>query len=262
VSGKYFMAQSGFSGYNIVCVLCTSLKGNEREYLMKKSIIAAALFLTISACVPVFAHDSLAAAKQAQSQTAAVNEKESAATVVDSVEKVAQATEQTAVLSRGESAANAPKYGELLKWSTVNNMIPRQTTFQVKDLYTGKTFSITRTYGTNHIDGEATTLSDTKIIKSIWGGFTWERRPVIVTYNGKSIAASMAAMPHAGLDAQPAGETVSNRSDGYGTGANLDEIKNNGMDGVIDIHFLGSTRHLDGNPDPRHQAAIQVAAGK
>jgi hypothetical protein len=229
---------------------------------MKKSIIAAALFLTISACVPVAAHDSLAAAKLAQSQSAAVNEKAAAATAVDSVEQVEQATDQTAVLSRGESAANAPMYGELLKWSDVNSMIPRQTTFQVKDLYTGKTFSITRTYGTNHIDGEATTLSDTEIIKSIWGGFTWERRPVIVTNNGQSIAASMAAMPHAGLDAQPAEATVSNRSDGYGTGTNLDAIKNNGMDGVIDIHFIGSTRHLDGKPDPRHQAAIQVAAGK
>ena len=255
------MAQSGFKGYNIIRVLCTSQKGNEREYLMKKSIIAAALFLTISACVPVAAHDSLAAAKLAQSQSAAVNEKATAATTVESVEQVALATEQTTNLSRGESTANAPKYGALLKWSDVNRMIPRQTTFQVKDLYTGKTFSITRTYGTNHIDGEATTLSDTEIIKSIWGGFTWERRPVIVTYNGQSIAASMAAMPHAGVDAQPAEATVSNRSDGYGTGTNLDDIKNNGMDGVIDIHFLGSTRHLDSKPDPRHQAAIQVAAG-
>lgn len=228
---------------------------------MKKSIIAAALFLTISACVPVAAHDSLAAAKLAQSQTAAVNKTVTAATVVDSAEQAAQAPEQTADLSRGEASTDAPMYGELMKWSDVNSLIPRQTTFQVRDLYTGKTFSITRTYGTNHIDGEATSLSDSEIIKSVWGGFTWERRPVIVTFNGLSIAASMSAMPHAGLDSQPAEATVSNRSDGYGTGTNLDAVKNNGMDGVIDIHFLGSTRHLDGETDPRHQAAIQTAAG-
>lgn len=228
---------------------------------MKKSIIAAALFLTVSACVPVAAHESMAAAKLAQSQTAAVNKTVTAATVMNSAEQAAQAPAQTAVMSRGESAANAPIYGELLKWSDVNSMIPRQTTFQVRDLYTGKTFSIIRTYGTNHIDGEAASLSDCEIIKSIWGGFTWERRPVVVTFSGRSIAASMSAMPHAGLDSQPADATVSNRSDGYGTGTNLDAVKNNGMDGVIDIHFLGSTRHLDGEPDPRHQAAIQVAAG-
>ncbi|MBP1743734.1 MAG: hypothetical protein H6Q58_712 [Firmicutes bacterium] len=223
---------------------------------MKKTIIAAAVFLAISACVSAAAHEGLVSAKHAQSQTAAVSEQEPAAVPVEAVE-AAEAT----VLSRGESEAAAPMYGELLKWGEANGLIPRGTTFQVRDLYTGKTFSITRTYGTNHIDGEATTISDSEAIKSIWGGFTWERRPVIVTFNGQSIAASMSAMPHAGLDSKPADATVSNRSDGYGTGTNLDAVKDNGMDGVVDIHFLGSTRHLDGEADPRHQAAIQTAAG-
>ncbi|HSN58786.1 MAG TPA: hypothetical protein VLR72_04930, partial [Clostridiaceae bacterium] len=165
---------------------------------------------------------------------------------VESTEQTDQAQAEATVLSRGETEAPASMYGELVKWGEVNGLIPRGTTFEVRDLYTGKTFSITRTYGTNHIDGEATAISDSEIIKSIWGGFTWERRPVIVTFNGQSLAASMAAMPHAGLDSEPADATVSNRSDSYGTGTNLDAVKNNGMDGVIDIHFLGSTRHLDG----------------
>jgi len=220
---------------------------------MKKSIIAAALFLAASAFVPAAAHDSLSASKAAQSTAAAV-----AAAPVQTA--YAPQTE-TSVLSRGDSAAEAPKYCELMKWNDVNSFIPRGTTFQVRDLYTGKTFSITRTYGTNHIDGEAPSLSDTEIIKSIWGGFNWDRRPVIVTFNGVSIAASMSAMPHAGLDSKPADAIVSNRSDGYGTGTNLDAVKDNGMDGVVDIHFLGSTRHLDGQPDPLHQSAIQTAAG-
>ena len=173
-------------------------------------------------------------------------------------------------LSRGgipiqtKAAKNSytPKYGELLSWKKSDNLIPRGTTVKVTDLGTGKTFSIKRTFGTNHLDGEAPSIDDTKIIKSIWGGFSWERRPVVVTINGKSIAASMSAMPHAGLDSQPSEATVSNRSDGYGRGVNLDAIKNNGMDGVIDIHFLNSTRHKDNKPDPEHQAAILEAAGK
>jgi hypothetical protein len=106
------------------------------------------------------------------------------------------------------------------------------------------------------------TMSDTNIIKSIWGGFSWTRRPVIVSFNGRKIAASMTAMPHAGVDSAPAVSTVSNRSGDYGTGENLDAIKKNGMDGVIDIHFLNSTRHKDNKPDPEHQAAILKAAGK
>lgn len=181
-----------------------------------------------------------------------------------------KANTQTQSLSRGglpiqaqpAKSSKTPKYGELVSWKESNNLIPRGTTVKVTDLGTGKTFSIKRTFGTNHLDGEAPSIDDTKIIKSIWGGFSWERRPVIVTINGKNIAASMSAMPHAGLDSEPSESTVSNRSDGYGRGVNLDVIKNNGMDGVIDIHFLNSTRHKDNKPDPEHQAAILEAAGR
>ncbi|QAA32793.1 hypothetical protein [Clostridium manihotivorum] len=157
---------------------------------------------------------------------------------------------------------SSSKYGELLSWSQASGLIPRGSTIQVTDLSTGKTFSIKRTFGTNHLDGEASASSDTSTIKSIWGGFSWVRRPVIVNINGRKIAASMTAMPHAGVDSAPALATVSNRSDGYGKGENLDAVKNNGMDGVIDIHFLNSTRHKDNKTDPQHQAAILKAAGK
>lgn len=157
---------------------------------------------------------------------------------------------------------STPKYGELISWSNVNQLIPRGTTIKVKDIGTGKIFNIKRTFGTNHLDGEALSISDTNLIKSIWGGFSWERRPVIVIMDGRSIAASMTAMPHAGVDSAPAAATVKNRSGGYGTGENLDAVKNNGMDGVIDIHFLNSKRHKDGKSDPQHQAAILKAAGK
>ena len=44
-------------------------------------------------------------------------------------------------------------------------------------------------------------------------------------------------MPHAGLDSAPAVNYVSGRSAGYGYGQNLDAIKNNGADGVMDLHF-------------------------
>jgi hypothetical protein len=116
--------------------------------------------------------------------------------------------------------------------------------------------------GTNHADTEALTKEYTAIIKSIWGGFSWDRRPIILTIGGKRYAASMSAMPHAGLDAAPAYSVVDNRSEGYGRGENLDVIKGNGMDGHFDIHFLNSTRHKDGQEDPEHQAAVLKAAGK
>lgn len=147
-------------------------------------------------------------------------------------------------------------------WKSGRSVFSIGTTAKVTDLYTGKTFMAKRTMGTNHADAEAVTKEDTNVIKSIWGGFSWARRPVILTISGKKYAASMSAMPHAGLDSKSAYAVVNNRSGGYGTGQNLDVIKGNGMDGHFDIHFLNSTRHKDGQEDPQHQAAVLKAAGK
>lgn len=147
-------------------------------------------------------------------------------------------------------------------WKSGRNIFSIGTVAEVTDLYTGKTFKVKRTMGTNHADSEAVSKKDTEIIKSIWGGFSWARRPIILTINGKKYAASMSAMPHAGLDSAPLNAIVNNRAGGYGRGENLDAIKGNGMDGHFDIHFLNSTRHMDGKKDPEHQAAILKAAGK
>jgi hypothetical protein len=142
-------------------------------------------------------------------------------------------------------------------WKEARHVFETNSIAVVTDVNTNKSFKVKRTMGTNHADAEALTSEDTKIIKSIWGGFSWERRPVIVEINGRKLAASMSAMPHAGIDSAPAFKVVSNRSLGYGRGENLDVIKSNGMDGHFDIHFLNSTRHKDGKKDPEHQTAIK-----
>ncbi|QGU95800.1 hypothetical protein GOM49_12475 [Clostridium bovifaecis] len=149
---------------------------------------------------------------------------------------------------------------EVLDWKFARNVFSINSIAEVTDVYSKKTFKVKRTMGTNHADTEALTREDTEIIKSIWGGFSWERRPVILNINGRKIAASMSAMPHAGIDAAPAFKVINNRSEGYGRGQNLDVVKGNGMDGHFDIHFLNSTRHKDGKKDPQHQAAILRAA--
>ena len=51
---------------------------------------------------------------------------------------------------------------------------------------TGRTFNIKRTYGYNHADCETLTANDTKIMLEIYGGgWSWERRPIILTVNGE-----------------------------------------------------------------------------
>lgn len=150
---------------------------------------------------------------------------------------------------------------EVLDWWTgANAVFARGSTARVIDVRTGESFYIERTYGGNHADCETLTKEDTKIMKEIWGGFNWSRRPVIVEINGRLLAASMAGMPHAGLDNKHANAIVSGRSEGYGRGANLDAVKNNGMDGHFDIHFKNSRTHGTNRVDSAHQKAIKEAA--
>ena len=85
---------------------------------------------------------------------------------------------------------------------------------------------------------------------------------MIVHFNDKHIAASMTAMPHAGVDSVEGGKYTEWRSDGYSAGTNYDYVKENGMDGHVDIHFAGSKRHKDGAVDPKHQECVKIAAGK
>lgn len=129
----------------------------------------------------------------------------------------------------------------------------------ITDVDTGKSFKVKRTFGTNHADVEPLTKEDTNIIKDIWGGFSWERRAVVVEVNGKVLAGSMTSVPHAGLDSKPAEKIVSNRSDNYGTGQNLDAVKNNGANGVMDLHFKNSRTHSSNVKQSSHQNMIKKA---
>ena len=53
---------------------------------------------------------------------------------------------------------------------------------------------------------------------------------------------------------------VTNRSGGFGRGNNLDKVKDNGMSGVVDVHFLNSKTHGTNRVDSNHQKAIKEAA--
>lgn len=145
-------------------------------------------------------------------------------------------------------------------WNDGSSIFSVGTNAKVIDIESGNSFNVERTTGTNHADAETLTKNDTDIMKAIWNGFSWQRRPVYLIIDNKAYAASMSAMPHAGLDREPCLKWISNRSGNFNSGQNLDFIKNNGMDGHIDIHFLNSTRHMDNQKDPQHQMAVKKAA--
>ncbi|HWT76893.1 MAG TPA: peptidoglycan-binding domain-containing protein [Mobilitalea sp.] len=150
--------------------------------------------------------------------------------------------------------------GDLDWFKQVRDIWQRGMDATVTDVNTGKSFQVMRTYGTNHADVEPLTTEDTATIKAIWGGFSWERRAVIVQIGDYTIAGSMTAMPHAGVDSKPANVFVSNRSAGYGFGINLDTIKNNGVSGHMDIHFKNSRTHGTNIVQKSQQDMVKKAA--
>ena len=126
---------------------------------------------------------------------------------------------------------------EKLNWfNGGSKKIPKGAVFQVKDCYTGKVFTCKRWSGGNHIDAEPKTASDTKTMKSIFGHWSWRRRPVLVKYNGHVYAGSMNGMPH-------------------GT----QTISNNNFEGHFCIHFTGSKTHGSKKVDSEHQNCVKKA---
>ncbi len=138
-------------------------------------------------------------------------------------------------LSRG-----AAREASLVPWTTARDIFTIGSVATVIDVETGLAFRVLRRGGYYHADCEPMTVYDTEVIKRIYGGgFSWNRRAVIVQVNGYSMAASMNGMPH--------GE---------------ERIRDNGFPGHFCIHFLGSRLHLNGEIDDQHQAMVRRAAGQ
>lgn len=161
-----------------------------------------------------------------------------------------------------EAPANPYVVRGAISWSQANLAFPRYSTATVRDVETGAEFRIKRTFGSNHADVEPLTKEDTMAIYRIWGGFSWDRRAVVIIVDGtyEVLAASMNGMPHAGLDRYPVLTQVQNRSGGFGAGLNFDMVKGNGMDGHLCLHFDGSHTHGSGQVSGSHQEMVQVAA--
>jgi len=124
---------------------------------------------------------------------------------------------------------------EMLTWNEVRGILPMGSTIQVYDVRTSKTYYVRNFSNGRHADVEAITSEDSRIIFEANGGrWSWDPRPVLVTWpaiEGRTIAASIHSMPHAGST-----------------------ISGNGMNGHICIHFLGVV-----NNNPTWGAQMQAA---
>ncbi|MDL2317914.1 peptidoglycan-binding protein [Eubacteriales bacterium OttesenSCG-928-A19] len=128
---------------------------------------------------------------------------------------------------------------ETIDWNNGgSSIIPRGATFTIKDTRTGTTIKVKNLYGSNHLDAEPLDSNETAKLKQVYGGeWSWDRRPILVNYNGRVIAASMNGMPH--------GEQ---------------SIYDNNFDGQFCIHFTNSKTHGSSKVDPDHQASVGEAA--
>lgn len=128
---------------------------------------------------------------------------------------------------------------KLLDWfKGGSDWLHKGARFTVIDVKTGKSFRARRFGGWYHADCEPITTYDTSIIKSL-EGFSWNRRPIWVVYDGKAIAASMHTMPHMANPSQ-----------------------NNNFEGHFCIHLYHSKVHENSKECPRHQSCVQEAYRK
>ncbi|SHG86363.1 Putative peptidoglycan binding domain-containing protein [Thermosyntropha lipolytica DSM 11003] len=124
-------------------------------------------------------------------------------------------------------------------WTDVQYVFTRGSIATVTDVDTGISYQVRRKGGTNHADCEPLTKADTAKMKQIYGGqWSWARRAVIVSVNGRVFAASQNGMPHG-----------------------LYDIYDNNFDGHFCIHFKNSRTHGTNRVDEAHQAAVMKAAG-
>lgn len=126
----------------------------------------------------------------------------------------------------------------LLDWfKGGSDWLEKGARFTVTDVRTGLSFRVRRFGGWYHADCEPITAADTAIMKRCAGGkWSWDRRPIWVTYRGKTVAASMHCMPHM-----------------------VDPTASNNFDGHFCIHLLNSLVHETSRECPRHQACVNEA---
>lgn len=132
------------------------------------------------------------------------------------------------------------QFGEQKQWESVAQLIPVGDEFSVDDLNSDHTLKLKRTGGEHHIHAEPLTQADGEQLKAMFSKITsGEKRPVLVKYEGATIAASM-----------------------YGAAHGADSVSDNGLDGYICIYVKGCKDDSGyGMADVEHNSNIDAAAG-
>ncbi len=134
--------------------------------------------------------------------------------------------------------AKGEKYGELLPWVMVDELVTAGNKAEIQDLYTGNNYFVVRTGGSNHMHVSFASEEDRSVFLKCFGGqFTWEKRPAVLSFGGKDIACSVFGYPN--------GTSNSSKT----------ELK-----GDICIYFYESTTDFGKISDAEHDANILLAS--
>ncbi|MEG1559337.1 MAG: hypothetical protein RRY79_06710 [Clostridia bacterium] len=129
--------------------------------------------------------------------------------------------------------------GKLTPWNEVKTLLILKKSYKITDYNTGVSFNMSFVGGENHAEMECDTAADAAIFLNIFGGvYNYSKRPMIISVDGKDVAASMQGFPH-------------------GTDSN----ETNDVDGHACLFFEGSFSHVGNLPDIEHQKLVYVAAG-
>lgn len=130
--------------------------------------------------------------------------------------------------------------GELVAWNEVKGLLSTGSAYTITDYNTGTAFTMVYAGGENHAEMECKDAQNASIYKDIFGGeYNYSKRSVVVTINGRHIAASLSGWPH-GSDSYPS----------------------NDMPGHTCLFFDGSLSHVGNLPDAEHQELVYKAAGR
>lgn len=127
---------------------------------------------------------------------------------------------------------------ELGAWDTISDRFRVGATASITDYNTGERFSMRRTGGTNNAQVVTESATDAEKFEYVFGGSSWEHRPVLVDINGVTYAGSLFGMP-----------------------TRLGGSSDSGMSGVTFLYFNNSSSDIFGLSDEEHDVSITAIAG-
>ena len=147
-----------------------------------------------------------------------------------------------------------------LNWAQVDKMVPKGKSFIVVDNTTNKSWNMIRTTGKFHADVEPVAREDFEMMNSIYKMSTKfdnvDYHGVYIIVDGIKIGAALMNFPHAGSTITKPGTTTKELTGGFKNILNGNHIDDNGPIGHYCLHFVGSIKHTDNEPDIKAQAEI------